>query len=127
MIAPLLATTTQLAEMTWHRGLIVVLADVGFVVVIVGIALCTVRVLRGPHLADRAAAVDTIAVQLVGLVVLLTLRQGSLALFDGVLVLSMIGFAGSVGMAQYMIRRAVARQARQAERAAQKQGGGDGE
>ena len=92
-------------ELPWHKTLLFVLLDVGLVVIGVGVLLCAWRVLRGPHLVDRAVALDAIAVQLVGLVVLLTLRLGQLVLFDGVLVLSLIGFAGTVAISQYILRR----------------------
>ena len=129
MIAPLLPSLASVPDVaftpSWHRGLIVGLADVGMVVVVASIVLCTIRVLRGPHLADRAIAVDAIAVQLVGLVVLLTLRLGTLVLFDGVLVLSLIGFAGTLGISQYIIRRAVRRQQLERQRIERGEGGGD--
>ena len=96
----------------WHGTLVNFGLDAGIVVLVAAIAMCLVRLLRGPHLADRAVAVDTMATQLVGLVVLFTLRIDALVLFDGVLVLSLIGFAGTVAMAQYLIRRALRRRAR---------------
>ena len=51
-----------------------------------------------------ALAVDVVAIQLIGLVILLSMYFGSLVLFDGVLVLSLLGFAGTVAMAQYIGR-----------------------
>ncbi|HLL87895.1 MAG TPA: monovalent cation/H+ antiporter complex subunit F [Tepidisphaeraceae bacterium] len=88
----------------WSAALVEWATEVGLVVLVLGIALCVGRLVRGPHLADRALAVDTIAVHLVGLVILLTLRIDSLVLFDGVLVLSLLGFAGTVAVAQYIAR-----------------------
>jgi multicomponent K+:H+ antiporter subunit F len=70
--------------------------------IVAGMLVCIYRMLRGPHLADRALAVDVIGIHLIGLVIILTMRLGSLVLFDGILVLSLLGFAGSVAMAQYI-------------------------
>lgn len=81
-----------------------VIADFGILVMVVGFLLCLVRLVRGPHLADRALALDTIAIHLIGIVVLFTMRVHSLVLFDGVLVLSLLGFAGSIAVAQYIVR-----------------------
>jgi multisubunit Na+/H+ antiporter MnhF subunit len=78
--------------------------EAGILVVALGVVACVVRLFRGPHLADRAVALDTIAVHLVAFVILLTLRSDSLVLFDGALVLSLVGFAGTVAVAQYIIR-----------------------
>lgn len=88
----------------WSARLVMLAVDVGIVTIAVGVLLCIVRLVRGPHLADRAMALDIIAVHLVGLVVLLTLRIDSLVLFDGVLVLSLLGFAGTIAVAQYILR-----------------------
>ena len=66
--------------------------------------MCIYRLLRGPHLADRALATDTLAVNLIGLVTLLTMRLKSPLFVDGILVLSLLGFAGTVAMARYIAR-----------------------
>jgi hypothetical protein len=55
-------------------------------------------------LLDRALALDTIAIHLIGLVILLTIRFGSLVFFDGALILSLLGFAGTIAVAQYIGR-----------------------
>lgn len=88
----------------WHEAMVDRTVDIGIVIVAIGILICMVRLFRGPHLADRAIALDTIAVHVIGLVILLTLRIDSLVLFDGALVLSLVGFAGTVAVAQYMVR-----------------------
>jgi multicomponent K+:H+ antiporter subunit F len=90
--------------MTWHARLVELTTELGIVLITGGILLCLYRLVRGPHLADRALALDTIAIHLIGLVILLTLRLDSLVLFDGVLVLSLLGFAGTVAVAQYIAR-----------------------
>lgn len=97
--------STEVAGPAWPAVVTGVVVDVGIVVIVLGIAGCVYRLVKGPHLADRAMAVDVIAVQLIGLVVLFTLRLDTLVLFDGVLVLSLIGFAGTVAMGQYILRR----------------------
>lgn len=99
-------TTFMLAKasLTWHASLVQWTVEFAMIVIICGILACIFRLLRGPHLADRALAVDIVAVHLIGLVILLTLWLGSLVFFDGILVLSLLGFAGTVAMAQYIGR-----------------------
>lgn len=92
------------AAATWDTLLVEYTVDVGILLIAAAILLCLIRLFRGPHLADRAIALDTIAIQVIGLVILLTLRIDSLVLFDGALVLSLVGFAGTVAVAQYIIR-----------------------
>ncbi|MGF1635125.1 MAG: monovalent cation/H+ antiporter complex subunit F [Phycisphaerae bacterium] len=95
----------------WHADLVLLAADLGLLVLGVGILLCILRLLKGPHLADRAVAVDTIAIHLIGVVVLYTLKIDSLVLFDGILILSLLGFAGTLAMAQYVMRPHIRRRA----------------
>ncbi len=103
-MAALMGATLAVAGETWHSQLVVVTAEVGIVLIIAGMLGGIYRLLRGPHVADRALAVDTIAIQLIGLVILLSIRQGTLVYFDGILVLSLLGFAGTVAIAQYIGR-----------------------
>ena len=86
--------------------------QIGLVLMLLGIALSLVRLIRGPGLWDRALAADTIAVLLIGFVILLAMRIHSLMLVDGVLVLSLLGFAGTVAVGQFIIRRHVRRKLR---------------
>jgi multicomponent K+:H+ antiporter subunit F len=88
----------------WHDQLVTWTEELCIAAIVAGMLMCIYRMLRGPHLADRALAVDTLGVELVGLVIIFTMRLGSLVLFDGILVLSLLGFAGSVAMAQYIGR-----------------------
>lgn len=79
--------------------------EIGIAVIVLGLLLCVLRLLLGPHIADRALAVDTIAVHLIALVVLFTIRVDTLLYFDGVLTLSLLGFATTVAAAQFIVRR----------------------
>jgi multicomponent K+:H+ antiporter subunit F len=91
--------------------------DLGVVVVFAGMLLCVARLLKGPHLADRALAADTLATHLMALLILFTMRSGTLLLFDGVLVLALLGFLTTVAFAQHILRARM-RQARENETAA---------
>jgi multicomponent K+:H+ antiporter subunit F len=88
--------------------------DFGIVVVFAGMVLCLMRILRGPHLADRALAADALMTHLVALVLLFTIRTETLLLFDGVLVLSLLGFVTTVAASQYIARPNVRRLREQA-------------
>lgn len=89
---------------TWHGWLAIWSVDVGIVCIAIAMVLCVFRLIRGPHLADRALAVDTLSIELIGLVILLSIRWRTTWFMDGVLVLSLLGFAGTVAMAQYIAR-----------------------
>ena len=104
------------------NALVAYTVDFGILVVFVGMVLCLMRILRGPHLADRALAADALMTHLVALVLLFTIRAETLLLFDGVLVLSLLGFVTIVAAAQYIVRPNVRRLREQAAAAAAKEG-----
>lgn len=72
--------------------------------VALAIVLCAWRLLRGPHAPDRILAVDTLYINAVALVVLLGIRLGTPLLFEAALVIAMLGFASTVGLARYLTR-----------------------
>jgi len=100
------------------RIVIQVVCGLGFVVIIVGLILCIIRALLGPHIADRVIASDLITLHIAALTVLLTIRLGQTEYFDVVLVVSLISFAGTIAFAQFLAARA-ADEASQAERQAE--------
>ena len=67
--------------------------------------MCLWRFVRGPTLVDRGLAADTVAMQLVGITILLTIRLRTLLFFDAVLIISILGFATTVAFAQFIGRR----------------------
>jgi multicomponent K+:H+ antiporter subunit F len=77
-----------------------------FATAAVGLAmlLCVWRLLRGPEATDRVLALDTMYVNVVALVVLLGIRQGSDLFFEAALLIALLGFAGTVALARYLSR-----------------------
>lgn len=76
--------------------------ELGAVLAIIGMMLCLYRMVKGPHLADRVLSADTFAYQVVGLVILLTVRLESTTYLDAALVVAIIGFASTLAFAQYI-------------------------
>ena len=72
----------------------------------VGLALmlCVWRLVRGPEATDRVLALDTMYVNVVALVVLLGIRQGTDLYFEAALLIALLGFAGTVALARYLSR-----------------------
>jgi multisubunit Na+/H+ antiporter MnhF subunit len=92
----------ELAETT-SRG-VAWLATAGVILLCGGLLLCLYRIIRGPTLADRAVGADVLAIQLVGLVAVLSVRQASAIFLDSILILTLLGFAGTVAVAQFIAR-----------------------
>jgi multicomponent K+:H+ antiporter subunit F len=82
--------------------MLLLIVTLGIVSVILGISLCVYRLYRGPHLADRVLAADTLSLHVVALVILLAIRLETAIFFDAVLVVAIIGFASTLAFAQYI-------------------------
>ncbi len=78
--------------------------NIGIAAVAVAILLCTWRLVGGPTLTDRILALDTLYLSVVALVVMLGLRWQTSLLFEGALIIAMLGFAGTVALARYLSR-----------------------
>ena len=66
--------------------------------------LCGWRLLRGPTIADRVLALDTLYINAVALVILLGLRWQTALLFEAALIIAMLGFVSTVALARYLAR-----------------------
>lgn len=78
--------------------------QIGIGAVALAVLLCGVRLLRGPTATDRVLALDTLYMNAVALIVLLGMRWHTALLFEGALLVAMLGFASTVGLARYLSR-----------------------
>ncbi|NWF79080.1 MAG: cation transporter [Chloroflexi bacterium] len=58
------------------------------------------RLLRGPSIPDRVVAFDLIIIHLVGLITMFVVTTGELVLLDTLIVISVLGFLGTVAIAR---------------------------
>ncbi len=79
-------------------------ANYCLVVVAFSMILCFWRLWRGPSIADRALALDTLAVNLVSVIALMSILFGTTAYFDALLVIAVIGFLGTVAVGKYLLK-----------------------
>jgi len=96
------AETPPIAEPSavtpWLNGVL----ELGLVLLVLGMILCLIRLMRGPSLADRVTAADTLALEVIGLVIVLAIRFGTTIFFDAALVVAIVGFVSTVAFAQYI-------------------------
>ena len=78
--------------------------DIASLAVAVAIVLCGWRLLKGPESTDRILALDTLYMNVVALVVMLGMRWNTPLLFEAALIVAMLGFAATVGLARYVSR-----------------------
>jgi multicomponent Na+:H+ antiporter subunit F len=60
------------------------------------------RLLRGPSIPDRATAFDLIVNHIVALIAMFVVTSGQLVLIDAVIVVSVLGFLGTVALARFI-------------------------
>lgn len=70
----------------------------------VAMVLAGWRLLRGPTLADRILALDTLYVNSVALLILAGIHFATEIYFEAALVIAMMGFIGTVALAKYLLR-----------------------
>ena len=78
--------------------------DIALITLALAIATATYRVLRGPSWGDRITGFDFLGLGLAALIVVLALRSGLVALLDVALIVSILGFLGTVAFARYLLR-----------------------
>ncbi|MDO5646632.1 cation:proton antiporter [Paracoccus sp. (in: a-proteobacteria)] len=76
-----------------------------FAMVILGVALASIRLIKGPTLADRVVALDMMTVQLVAFGGLSALQARNAAFLDVAVVLALVGFLATVCLARYLDRQ----------------------
>lgn len=64
-------------------------------------SLCLFRLVIGPSIVDRLLALDTIFLNATCLVVILGIYWSTTSLFEGALLVSMLGFISTVALARY--------------------------
>ncbi len=62
------------------------------------------RLLRGPGLADRILALDTLYINALALLVAVGIRFGTPLFFEAALVIAALGFVGTVALAKFVLR-----------------------
>ena len=78
--------------------------DIVLAALAVSMLLCGWRLLKGPDATDRILAVDTLYLNVVALVVVLGMRWDTPLLFEAALLVAMLGFVGTVGLARFVSR-----------------------
>ena len=62
------------------------------------------RLLRGPGLADRILALDTLYINALALLVVLGLMLGTKLFFEVAMLIGLLGFVGTVVLSKYLLR-----------------------
>lgn len=77
---------------------------IAMILLALAISGCLYRVLKGPSIADRIVALDTIGVNVAAEVAVAGAYTRSTAYFELVLLIGILAFLGTVALARYMER-----------------------
>lgn len=87
-------------------AILVWLLDAALLLLSVGIVLCVVRLMRGPSIADRAMALEQVAIEAVAIVILYSIRVEDPIYLDAAMIVALISFLGTLAFARYIERGA---------------------
>jgi multicomponent K+:H+ antiporter subunit F len=78
--------------------------NIALALLALAMVLCAFRLLRGPGIADRILALDTLYINALAMLVVLGLRLRDSVYFETALLIGMLGFVGTVCLAKYLSR-----------------------
>ena len=73
----------------------------GLIAITVSMFLCLIRLIIGPSVIDRLLALDTFYLNATCLIVVLGIYWASTNLFEGALLVAMLGFVSTAALARY--------------------------
>lgn len=71
------------------------------IMICISMFLCLIRLVFGPSIVDRLLALDTLFLNATGLVIVLGVYWSTMQLFEGALLVAMLGFVSTVALARY--------------------------
>ncbi len=77
---------------------------IAFTAVAISQIFAMIRLLIGPGTADRILALDTMVVNVIGVIVLLGVSQGTQVYFEVAMIIAMLGFVSTVAYARFVLR-----------------------
>ncbi|MFQ5588955.1 MAG: monovalent cation/H+ antiporter complex subunit F [Nitrospiria bacterium] len=77
-------------------------ANIAFMVLAASLLFCFYRLISGPTLPDRVVAVDTITTVIIAMIAVYCVKESNAVFYDAILVLSILGFVGTVSMAKFL-------------------------
>ena len=79
-------------------------ADIALAMLALAMLLCLFRLLRGPSMADRILALDTLYINSLAGLMVAGVRLEDPTFFDAAIVIGMLGFVGTLAFAKYLLR-----------------------
>ncbi|WP_289042565.1 K+/H+ antiporter subunit F [uncultured Aliiroseovarius sp.] len=90
--------------MTTASAFLDIAVAIAFIALALGQIMSMVRLVLGPTPGDRILALDTMAINALGLVVMLGVYYGVQFYFEVALLIAMLGFVSTVALARFLLR-----------------------
>lgn len=74
---------------------------IGLIAITISMFLCLIRLVIGPSVIDRLLALDTLFLNATALIVILGIYWVSSNMFEGALLVAMLGFVSTAALARY--------------------------
>ncbi|MFM7274476.1 MAG: K+/H+ antiporter subunit F [Gammaproteobacteria bacterium] len=71
---------------------------------VVALLLASYRLLRGPDVADRILALDTLYINSCALLVLAGIHFNTTLFFEAAMLIGLLGFVGTVALSKFLLR-----------------------
>ncbi len=82
-------------------SIIMTAAAISLIGVTLSMLLCLIRLVMGPSIVDRLLALDTLFLNATCLVVILGIYWETTSMFEGALLVAMLGFVSTAALARY--------------------------
>lgn len=83
--------------------MLILAAQAALALVGMAIALGLWRLWRGPSMADRILALDTVTINAIAVVLILDIILDTTLYFEAALILAMMGFVGTVALGKFLL------------------------
>lgn len=74
---------------------------IGLIAITISMFMCLIRLIAGPSVIDRLLALDTLFLNATCLIIVLGIYWVSTNLFEGALLVAMLGFVSTAALARY--------------------------
>lgn len=87
-----------------NQTLIQVASWISLSMLVLSVALAFVRIVKGPHPADRIVAMDLISIIIVAFLAAFAVSTGDTSFLDVAIAYALVAFLGTVALSRFLIR-----------------------
>jgi len=78
--------------------------NIAMLIISISVLLTAYRVVKGPSMSDRVIALDSMGIQVIGLVAIFSVKHHTQAFLDIILLIGILAFIGTISFAKFLER-----------------------